>query len=87
MKSLCFYDELGLLQPVEVDRFTVYRYYAVEQLPRLNRILALKDPGFSLEQISELLSQDMPLERMRGLLCLKQVEIRQRLEEEQGRMQ
>ena len=87
MKSLCFYDELGLLQPVEVDRFTVYRYYAVEQLPRLNRILALKDLSFSLEQISELLSQDMPPERMRGLLCLKQVEIRQRLEEEQGRMQ
>ena len=43
--TLRHYDEIGLLKPVTVDSFTGYRYYSVAQLPRLNRILALKDLG------------------------------------------
>ncbi len=43
VKALRYYDELGLLKPTHVDRFTGYRYYSATQLPRLNRILALKD--------------------------------------------
>ncbi len=54
VKTLRYYDELGLLKPVEVDRFTGYRYYSADQLPRLNRILSLKDLGLSLEQIARL---------------------------------
>ncbi len=45
VKTLRYYDEVGLLKPVEVDRFTGYRYYDFDQLPRLYRILALKDPA------------------------------------------
>ena len=37
IKTLHFYDEMGLLKPVEVDRFTGYRYYEFDQLPRLYR--------------------------------------------------
>jgi DNA-binding transcriptional MerR regulator len=48
VKTLRYYDQIGLLKPAEVDRFTGYRYYSVDQLPRLNRILALKDLGLSL---------------------------------------
>jgi len=40
VKTLRYYDEMGLLKPVEVDRFTGYRYYSFAQLPRLNRVLA-----------------------------------------------
>src|SRR5258706_14841 len=43
--ALRHYDELGLLKPISVDSWTGYRYYSVSQLPRLNRILALKDLG------------------------------------------
>ena len=49
VKTLRYYDEIGLLKPAEVDRFTSYRYYSARQLPRLHRILALKDLGLSLE--------------------------------------
>jgi DNA-binding transcriptional MerR regulator len=55
VKTLRYYDEVGLLKPVKVDRFTGYRYYSVEQLPRLYHILALRDLDFSLEQIARLL--------------------------------
>jgi DNA-binding transcriptional MerR regulator len=55
VKTLRYYDELGLLKPAHVDHFTGYRYYSADQMPRLNRILALKDLGFSLEQTRRLL--------------------------------
>ena len=45
--TLRHYDEIDLLKPIAVDSVTSYRYYSVSQLPRLNRILALKDLGFS----------------------------------------
>lgn len=87
VRTLHHYDELGLLKPAQIDRFTDYRYYTVEQLPRLNRILALKDLGFSLDQITRLLKDDMPAEQLRGMLKLKQAEIEQHLQEERLRLQ
>ena len=86
VKALRYYDEIGLLKPVEVDRFTGYRYYSVDQLPRLNRIVVLKNLGLSLEEISQLVNNDLPAEHIRQLLHVKQAEIRQRLQGEQGRL-
>jgi DNA-binding transcriptional MerR regulator len=87
IKALRLYDEMGLLKPVEVDRFTGYRYYEFDQLPRLYRILALKDLGFSLEEISRLLEGDVSVEQMRGMLKLRQAEIRQQVQEETARLE
>ena len=61
-KTLRYYDDIGLLKPMRVDEWTGYRYYSVEQLPRLNRILALKALGLSLEQIGRLLDDDLSAE-------------------------
>jgi DNA-binding transcriptional MerR regulator len=68
IKALCFYDEIGLLAPVWVDRFTGYRFYEQSQLPRLHHILALKDLGFSLDEIRQLLLGDLSADRMREVL-------------------
>jgi DNA-binding transcriptional MerR regulator/predicted transcriptional regulator YdeE len=84
--TLRYYDQVGLLKPVEVDRFTGYRYYAVNQLPRLHRILALKGLGFSLEQISEALDEDLTSEQMRGMLRLRHAQISQQLAEMQSQL-
>ncbi len=64
VRTLRLYDELGLFKPARTDKFTDYRYYAIEQLPRLNRILALKDLGFSLEEISALLDRNVPSDQL-----------------------
>lgn len=87
IKTLRYYDEMGLLEPVEVDRFTGYRYYEYSQLPRLHRILALKALGFSLEEIGRLLEGELTGEQMRGMLKLRQAEIRQRVQEEAQRLE
>ena len=86
VKALRYYDKIGLLKPADVDRFTSYRYYSASQLPRLNRILALKDLGLSLDQVAQLLESDLPPDQIRGMLRLKQVEIQQQVQEEQARL-
>jgi DNA-binding transcriptional MerR regulator len=86
IKTLRYYDEIGLFKPAHVDRFTGYRSYSADQLPRLNRILALKGLGLSLEQIKDLLDEGLSAEQIRGMLRLKRAEIQQRLQEEQQRL-
>jgi DNA-binding transcriptional MerR regulator len=86
VKALRYYDELGLLKPARVDEFTGYRYYSASQLTRLNRILAMKDMGLSLEQIALLLDKELTPDQIRGMLRLKQVELRQQLVEGQARL-
>lgn len=86
VKALRHYDQLGLLEPAHTDPFTGYRYYTTAQLPRLNRILALKDLGFSLEQIGQLLDADLAPEQLRGMLLLKEAEVRGQIAEEQARL-
>lgn len=50
------YDEIGLLTPENIDRFTGYRYYSETQLPIANKIRALKSMGLSLPLIKEILT-------------------------------
>ncbi len=92
VKTLRFYDEMGLLKPIEVDRFTGYRYYEFDQLTTLYRTagiasVALKDLGFSLEEIGRLLDSDLSTEQMRGMLKLRKAEIRQQVQEETERLE
>ncbi len=86
VKTLRYYDEIGLLHPERIEPFTGYRYYSAKQLPRLNRILALKDLGFSLEQIAQLLDANLALAEIQGMLRLKRMELQNRVEEEQARL-
>jgi DNA-binding transcriptional MerR regulator len=87
VKTLRYYDEVGLLKPVKVDPSTGYRLYEYSQLATLNRILALKDLGFSLEEIGRFLDDGLSVEQMRGMLKLRETESRQRVEEEEQRLE
>ena len=75
VKTLRFYDEEGLLQPVIVDEFSGYRFYSASQLVRLNSILALKDLGFSLEQVKSVLDSGREAGLIRTLLTQKEEEL------------
>ena len=56
VKTLRYYDKVGLLRPSEVDRFTGYRYYDRAQLEKMLLIQKLKRYGLSLDEIQPLLS-------------------------------
>lgn len=53
VKTLRYYDNEGLLVPDEIDRFTGYRYYSAARIADCNRIISLKELGFSLEEIKK----------------------------------
>ncbi len=55
IKTLRYYDEIGLFRPMEVDAHSGYRYYATEQFERLNSIQYLKDLGLCLKEIGSML--------------------------------
>jgi len=86
IKALRFYDEVGLLKPTFVDGATGYRYYSANLLPRLNRIMSLKELGFSLEEIDLLLQEELNPERVRKALQHKRMDLTRRIAQEKARL-
>src|SRR5438270_2546865 len=85
-RMLRHYDEIGLLKPEQVDPANGYRLYPARQLSQLHRIVALRDLGFTLEQIRVVLEENPPLEQLRGMLRMRQAQIEQTVGEEQERL-
>ena len=81
-RQLQYYDEIGLLKPAHTDPQTGYRYYSARQLTRLNRILALKDLGLTLNQIARMLEDDVSDAEIQGMLILQKAELEKRLLED-----
>jgi DNA-binding transcriptional MerR regulator len=86
IRTLRHYDEIGLLKPIHVEAESGYRYYSVSQLPRLHRILALRDLGFPLDRIGEALEEGISADSLRGMLLLRRVEQKEQLNEEEERL-
>ncbi len=78
-RLLRYYDEIGLFQPVKIDRESGHRYYSASQLPELNRILALKDLGISLNQIRRFVRDNISPTEIQGMLSLKKAELEQQV--------
>lgn len=83
---LRYYDRIGILAPNHIDPESGYRYYSAQQLPRLNRILTLKELGLSLDQIRQMVDSDISAEEIRGMLMLRKAQIAQSLQEEVARL-
>lgn len=86
-RLLRFYDEIGLLTPAHADPQTGYRYYTVTQLSQLNRILVLKDLGFDLNQVREILKSNVGSEELRHMLLLRRNDVEKSLTAESLRLQ
>jgi DNA-binding transcriptional MerR regulator len=86
VSALRYYADIGLLKPEHVDPASSYRYYKLDQLPRLHRILALKDLGLSLDQIKVMLNEPLSPTEMRGMLRIQEAKIAQELAEAQAQL-
>lgn len=87
IRMLRHYDQIGLLIPASTDPFTGYRYYSETQLPVAGRIAALKDMGFGLTAIAELLKNYHDPEALKQYLEIKQLEVQEQAEEAKRRLQ
>jgi DNA-binding transcriptional MerR regulator/effector-binding domain-containing protein len=86
IRLLHYYDEIGLFKPQMTGNGIGYRYYSVEQLSELYRILAMRDLGLSLEEIKFLLQENVSTGDMRGILLLKRAELHRHVVETQARL-
>lgn len=86
VRMLRHYDAIGLLAPAHVDARSGYRAYEAVQLARLNRIVALKDLGFTLQQVGSILDDAVSAPELRGMLRLRQVELRSQIAADTARL-
>lgn len=87
IRMLRHYDEIGLLIPAAVDSFTGYRYYGEDQLAIASRITMLKQMGFGLAAIAEILKNYDDPQVLEQYLRVKQIELQEQAEETANRMQ
>jgi DNA-binding transcriptional MerR regulator len=76
VRTLHYYDEIGLLKPADVDEDTGYRYYDENSILRMQEILFYRELDFSLKSIKEILSspnydKNKALNEQKQLLTLK----------------
>ncbi|MCE4043114.1 MerR family transcriptional regulator [Lysinibacillus fusiformis] len=86
LKTLRYYDQIGLLKPRKVDHETGYRYYSADQLLEINRIFIYKELGFTLPQIIHLLHEDITFKDIQGMFKLKKNEIQRSIDIEQAKL-
>jgi DNA-binding transcriptional MerR regulator len=85
VRTLRHYDEIGLLRPAQIDPVTGYRGYSPDQLGQLNRIIALKELGLSLNQARRLLD-GITVDELRGMLMLRRAQLEHELEERKSQL-
>jgi DNA-binding transcriptional MerR regulator len=86
IKTLRHYDRLGLLAPAYVDPVTRYRWYAARQMSRLQRIVAFRQLGYSLEEIGSFIDRDPRSAVVRRSLVSLREEIARRIESDRQRL-
>jgi DNA-binding transcriptional MerR regulator len=86
VRMLRHYDAIGLLRPAYVDQVTGYRSYDAGQLSQLNRIVALKGLGFTLQQVRFILDDEVSVEELRGMLRLRQAELQSQIATDTARL-
>ncbi|MFF4927038.1 MerR family transcriptional regulator [Kitasatospora sp. NPDC001261] len=75
VRMLRHYDAIGLLRPARVDPVSGYRFYEASQLARLNRVIALKELGFTLQQVRAVLDERVDAAELRGMLRLRRAQL------------
>lgn len=86
IRMLRHYDHLGLLTPERVDPYSGYRSYSATQLERANQLIALKDLGFTLEQVGRMLDGGLSTEDTARLLQERREELRSQIAADRNRL-
>lgn len=86
VKAMRLYEKMGILKPAKVDGQTGYRYYHADQIKQLDALLELRELGFSLLEIKELLGSGITKEQYMEVLVHKKIMWQDKLSQAQDRM-
>jgi len=85
-RMLRHYEKCGLIYPAEIDRTTGYRQYGAGQIPLVSRIVTLRDAGFSIDEIGDLLPRFEDAAYMDKTLCEKSASVRAAIDSEEKKL-
>lgn len=85
IRMLRYYNEVGLFEPGMIDDFTGYRYYSTKQIPKLNRIIALRNMGFNVSEISNILNEESEV-KVKEILLHKQESVTYDIQKEKEKL-
>ena len=86
VKAMRIYEKMGILKPVKVDEKTGYRYYSADQIKQLDAILEIRELGFSLAEIRDLLENGITQEQYMEVLVHKKVMWQEKMSQAQDRI-
>ena len=86
-RMLRHYEKCGLLYPAEIDKFTGYRQYSAEQIPLAQNIVLMRDLGFSIDEIGDVLPYLNDFAYMNKVLRAKVVSVQALIEAEQLKLE
>lgn len=86
VKAMRVYEKKGILKPVKIDEKTGYRYYTVDQVKQLDALLELRELGFSLAEIKNLMEAGMTNDQYMEVLVHKKVMWQDRVSQAQDRV-
>ena len=86
-RMLRHYEKCGLFYPAEIDKVNGYRLYSATQIPLLLRIVSLRDMGFSIEEISDILDSFEDKDNIDKVLSNKFTEIEAKIAEENRKIE
>lgn len=84
-RMLRHYEKCGLLYPAEIDKFTGYRQYSAKQIPLAQNIVLLREFGFSIDEMGDILPKMEDLAYMGRVLRAKADSLKSHIEAEQQR--
>ena len=79
VKALHVYEKKNIIKPVYVDENTGYRYYSPDQFRLVESLLELQDMGFSLDEISKILSGKCSREEVSDMFDDKKILLQERI--------
>ncbi len=86
VKAMRIYEKMGILKPERIDKHTGYRYYTADQIKQLDALLELRELGFSLNEICDMLKSGINKEGYMELLTHKKLMWQEKIDQAQERI-
>ena len=86
VKAMHVYEEKNVIKPVYVHEFTGYRYYEADQLKQVEALLSLQDMGFTLNEISKIMSGECTKEELAEIFDRKENDLQDIIIKTEGKM-
>ena len=86
VRMLRHYDAIGLLRPAPTSTRSPAIVLPADQLARLNRVVALKDLGFTLDQVGTIVDDEIDVDELRGMLRLRRAELQEQIATDAARL-